>query len=269
MKRIVKHYLGITTVFTLFAITIFAQDANVLAPVYETENAPKRPTRVHLNNEFKYPYYAYNDVNKKTLLRDEVTAVLDFNHYLKNAQNPLGDSLTDNQKEFVARIAYYRKYYTAAPFKCTGCTFFNPSFHGIDYIMQNPNRLPEAFRFYAALLGDTVIGGNYRMKLKLNKPLADFMEPFYFENATVTNAEYREFVNYVRDSIIHLKLYDAGDQSQAIVLDGMNDLYPPLINWKAKINYDEESVQAAIADLYLPEQERFYRRKEIDARKLN
>ena len=45
--------------------------------------------------------------------------------------------------------------------------------------------------------------------------------------------------------------------------------YGERINWDQKIKWDEEENIETLADLYLPESERYYRRKEIDARKLN
>jgi len=47
---------------------------------------------------------------------------------------------------------------------------------------------------------------------------------------------------------------------------------PPYINWKSEIKWDDptdESQRDILASMYLPEHERFYRRKEIDTRLLN
>ncbi|MFM8433248.1 MAG: SUMF1/EgtB/PvdO family nonheme iron enzyme [Bacteroidota bacterium] len=87
------------------------------------------------------------------------------------------------------------------------------------------------------------------------------MPAFYMDNTEITNNEYRQFVYWVQDSLAHRLI--AGEH---ILEEGE---YGERINWKAKIKWDEEENQEVLAELFLPETERFYRRKEIDTRKLN
>jgi gliding motility-associated lipoprotein GldK len=47
-----------------------------------------------------------------------------------------------------------------------------------------------------------------------------------------------------------------------------NLLDPPLINWRARIRWDGEEERDVLSELYLPEHERFFNRREIDSRKL-
>jgi len=84
---------------------------------------------------------------------------------------------------------------------------------------------------------------------------------FYMDNTEITNNEYRQFVYWVRDSLAHRLI--GGDH---IVEEGE---YGERINWRAKIKWDDEQNEETLAELFLPETERFYRRKEIDTRKLN
>ena len=84
---------------------------------------------------------------------------------------------------------------------------------------------------------------------------------FYMDNTEITNNEYRQFVYWVQDSLAHRLI--GGDH---ILEEGE---YMERINWRAKIKWDDEQNQEVLAELYLPESERFYRRKEIDSRKLN
>jgi formylglycine-generating enzyme len=96
------------------------------------------------------------------------------------------------------------------------------------------------------------------------------VQSMYMDDAEISNNKYRQFVFWVRDSIIHIMLYNAGDEEQAIATDKFgNEIDPPVINWDARIKMDDQDVQENLADLYLPEAERFYRKKEIDTRKLN
>ncbi|MEP7169409.1 MAG: SUMF1/EgtB/PvdO family nonheme iron enzyme [Bacteroidota bacterium] len=84
---------------------------------------------------------------------------------------------------------------------------------------------------------------------------------FYMDNTEITNNEYRQFVEWVRDSLAHRLI--GGDH---LIEEGE---YGERINWKAKIKWDAEDNVETLAELFLPESERFYRRKEIDTRKLN
>ena len=46
------------------------------------------------------------------------------------------------------------------------------------------------------------------------------------------------------------------------------DLDPPIINWKARINWEGEEEREVLSEMFLSESERFYQRKEVDTRKL-
>lgn len=84
---------------------------------------------------------------------------------------------------------------------------------------------------------------------------------FYMDNTEITNNEYRQFVYWVRDSLAHRLI--GGDH---LIEEGE---YGERINWRMKIKWTEEENEEILAELFLPETERFYRRKEIDTRKLN
>src|SRR6185437_1101679 len=217
-------------------------------------------------------------------------------HYLFRHLNGFKDSLLAKPfKEkcslFLAYLEYYKQYFAKPPVKFDECVYFNPSLAAAEKQFPNNkelnrrfNAMPEAFRFYsvpqdssltlatlkAQLLSyvrhTTVEGNPLRMHLKMEKPLAEFFRPFYFKKAVITNKEYREFVQYVKDSILRVCLYNAGNEKMA--LSTYTDIDPPALNWKTKINFNDSKVQENIADLFLPP-ERFYRRREWDARKLN
>ena len=84
---------------------------------------------------------------------------------------------------------------------------------------------------------------------------------FYMDNTEITNNEYRQFVYWVRDSLAHRLI-----GGEHIIEEGE---YGERINWRAKIKWDDDANEETLAELFLPETERFYRRKEIDSRKLN
>ena len=43
-----------------------------------------------------------------------------------------------------------------------------------------------------------------------------------------------------------------------------NPLDQPIINWQSKINFKDNEVVEALKEFYLPSNERFYNKKEVD-----
>ncbi len=92
---------------------------------------------------------------------------------------------------------------------------------------------------------------------------------FWMDETEITNDEYRQFVYWVRDSLARLML---GEEYEEFLIaeDDFGNLYdPPWINWDEPIDWKDPDYAEVLNDLYLAENERFYRRKEIDTRKLN
>ena len=87
------------------------------------------------------------------------------------------------------------------------------------------------------------------------------VQAFYMDITEITNNEYRQFVYWVRDSMAHRLIGE-----DHILEEGE---YGERINWEEKIEWDDEQTMETLEELYLPEHERFYRRREIDTRKLN
>ena len=93
-------------------------------------------------------------------------------------------------------------------------------------------------------------------------------EAFWMDDTEITNNEYRQFVNWVKDSLSRKML---GDQFPEFLntedRDG-NPIDPPTINWREKIDWRDPDIQMALQDMYIPENERFFGKKGIDSRKL-
>lgn len=94
------------------------------------------------------------------------------------------------------------------------------------------------------------------------------VESFWMDDTEITNNEYRQFVYWVRDSIARKLL---GQTYTDFVIT--EDLYgtpldEPTINWEERIDWKDPDYQIAMDELYLPEEERFIKRKEVDTRKL-
>ncbi len=79
------------------------------------------------------------------------------------------------------------------------------------------------------------------------------VESFWMDQTEITNSEYRQFVNWVRDSIALTLLVNAGQTDFAIVpKDGDFDEENFTLNWKRKIpwNSKEEEIKDALAPMY-------------------
>jgi gliding motility-associated lipoprotein GldK len=97
---------------------------------------------------------------------------------------------------------------------------------------------------------------------------------FYMDETEITNNEYRQFTNWVKDSILRKQLAEMKfDDSEYVMLDEndmpIEDAYgKPLINWKGKINMDDMDVRSILEEMYLTGSEVFDGRiKEFDTRK--
>jgi gliding motility-associated lipoprotein GldK len=108
---------------------------------------------------------------------------------------------------------------------------------------------------------------------QLNQPKSISVSGFFMDETEITNNEYREFVQYVRDSIARTLL---GDVSPDVYLISVNEKTgeeydPPHLNWKPKIDWNskDQEIRDALEAMFLPDLERYFRRKEIDTRKLN
>ena len=95
---------------------------------------------------------------------------------------------------------------------------------------------------------------------------------FYMDQTEITNDEYRQFVDWVRDSIARTILGEVRPDDYLIEENPKTgETYnPPKLNWKTRINWNsqDQDIRDALEQMYLPENERFFRHKEIDSRKL-
>lgn len=91
---------------------------------------------------------------------------------------------------------------------------------------------------------------------------------FWMDETEITNQEYRQFVYWVRDSIAR-RLLGENFEEFLITEDEMgNTIEPPFINWYADLDWSNQDYAEVLEEMYYPEKERFFRRKELDTRKL-
>ncbi len=97
------------------------------------------------------------------------------------------------------------------------------------------------------------------------------VQAFYMDQTEISNNEYRQFVYHVRDSIARRIMGEEVDEETFLISEDEygEEIDPPLIDWYAKLKWDEQESREALEVMYLSPGERFMRKREIDARKLN
>lgn len=94
------------------------------------------------------------------------------------------------------------------------------------------------------------------------------VDAFWMDDTEITNSEYRQFVHWVRDSIARQTL---GQQYPEFLITedrNGNPIDPPRISWRERIRWDDPDYIMALQDMFIPDNERFMGRREIDPRKL-
>jgi sulfatase modifying factor 1 len=89
---------------------------------------------------------------------------------------------------------------------------------------------------------------------------------FWMDETEITNNEYRQFVYWVRDSLAYRLLGEQIDEYLIRENEFGEEIDPPYINWNEPIVWEGQEEQEILADLYYPENERFFRKKTIDPR---
>ena len=91
---------------------------------------------------------------------------------------------------------------------------------------------------------------------------------FWMDDTEITNNEYRQFVYWVRDSIARQLLSET--IPEFLITEGKKGaiLDNPRLNWLEPIEWKNPDYQSALEEIYIPEAERFFNKKEIDTRKL-
>jgi formylglycine-generating enzyme len=104
----------------------------------------------------------------------------------------------------------------------------------------------------------------------INDPRTITVAAFYMDETEITNNEYRQFVYWVRDSIARRLLGEVNAEDFLISENKKTKetFDPPFLNWETEIDWNKEENRDALEQMFLPEHERYYRRKEIDTRKL-
>ena len=132
---------------------------------------------------------------------------------------------------------------------------------------------PEPYGMQYIPLGSLTIGPSDQdvawSQNNLSKTIT--VDAFWMDDTEITNNEYRQFVNWVRDSIMRRTLANEGIDGflkEGDDYDMLDDDKRPL-NWETRIDQKKnEDQKEALQQMYLSQEERFFGRKEIDTRKL-
>lgn len=94
------------------------------------------------------------------------------------------------------------------------------------------------------------------------------VEAFWMDDTEITNNEYRQFVYWVRDSIARRLLAESYPDFQISESPEGVPLENPVLNWNEQIDWKDADYRIAMEELFIPQEERFAGRKEVDPRKL-
>lgn len=122
------------------------------------------------------------------------------------------------------------------------------------------------------------------------RPKTVSIQAFYMDQTEISNNEYRQFVDWVRDSIARDKIfYGLEEDEDASDYINYTDLYFDEgaleyaeydesdrelnrevfnLNWDRRFYYNDPDIVPLLADMYFPEPQRYYKRRVIDTRKL-
>ncbi len=249
----------------ILTITIVDSFSQVLDGIYVPEHTPYRISHNHYLNDHYYNHHF------RTSIKTDDTLYKTLDSEFLNLNN---------------------KYSAIKPLKIEDCIYFNPLDKYIGTFKNNsfPNKkepyfylnkvywikplifsneliLPYSLRLYLDPTEISIVPGHLELLLKkeFSIPLEDFINPFYFRKFEVTNKEYRIFVEWVKDSIIRQTLYDSGIKRFGTT----NQLGQVFLNWNEPIDFKNPYHEEILEHLYLPEDKRFYTRKELDVRHFN
>jgi sulfatase modifying factor 1 len=93
------------------------------------------------------------------------------------------------------------------------------------------------------------------------------IQAFYMDQTEITNNEYRQFVFWVRDSIARRILAEDNEDFLITTDKYGQDLEEPQLDWSQRFRYESKDYIEALEEMYLPQNERFYGRREFDTRK--
>jgi len=113
---------------------------------------------------------------------------------------------------------------------------------------------PEPFEMAFIPAGNFMMGPSEQDAIFANNAVSKSVtvDAFWMDQTEITNNKYRQFVYYVRDSILRTKLGNASiaDREYFLVDNEGNVIEPNVINWEEKIDPEEETTKATIEEMF-------------------
>jgi formylglycine-generating enzyme len=131
---------------------------------------------------------------------------------------------------------------------------------------------PEPFEMAFVPAGSYIMGPSDQDPLRAMNSISKTVtvEAFWMDQTEITNNKYRQFVYWVRDSILRTKLGDAGIEGYEFFKtdEEGNVKEPHILNWDEDIDMKDENVLPVLEEMFYPEEERFNGNRQIDTRLL-
>ncbi len=179
---------------------------------------------------------------------DSIIVAREFGIRVKKISSTKSD-LFDDCVYFNPPIHAFSQAEAKRPF--TARFFLNPVFDDREY--RNEGMVPASVRFYLDTshispdIENNLVSDTFPESL-----VTDYTRPFYFRKYEVSNNEYREFVQWVLDSIVRTRM--------KFVLPNGN------LDYKKKYDFYKDTIGKKL-NLYIPIEQRFYSRLDVDSRK--
>jgi gliding motility-associated lipoprotein GldK len=94
------------------------------------------------------------------------------------------------------------------------------------------------------------------------------IDAFWMDQTEITNFEYRQFVNYVRDSTARRLLAEQLVEFTIEDESAMEEEMQPVLNWRTPINYRNEEQREILNSMNYSPEESMFGRREVDVRRL-
>lgn len=94
------------------------------------------------------------------------------------------------------------------------------------------------------------------------------VESFWMDETEITNSEYRQFVNWVKDSVIRSTLGEQLDRFLISEDKNGNPIDPPVLDYDERIDLRDQDILDALEPLYFQGNDRMMNRKEFNIHKL-
>lgn len=191
-------------------------------------------------------------------VREHVPQIIDYAKW----SSPIGGEM----KMGSSFIEVQKKNLKIKGFEHINSVDYIPAFKGVD----ERNYIPNALNSYLYTLPNKSLLGiiNYGNLKTIKDTVIRRHSNFYIKRFEVTNVEYREFVQYVKDSLL-LSVMAEEDEDLFMI---QNEDSTNKLNWESEFRElaQTEEYFDVVSQLYFDEHdERFYGRPQLDARKFN